>query len=103
MAVNGKDIKVVRKLFFVWEDDKEIQWLNEMSRSGWHLQSISGLIKYIFIKGEPKNIIYQLDYKSSLAIDDEYLQLFKDSGWDYLGNMLNWRYFIKEYDIKSSI
>lgn len=98
MAVRGNDIKIVNRLFFVWEDEKETKWLNEMSRSGWHFQSISGLTKYIFTKGEPKNIIYQLDYNTSFNLDSEYLQIYKDSGWNYLGSMFSWQYFCKEYE-----
>ncbi|MHC1685555.1 MAG: DUF2812 domain-containing protein [Clostridiaceae bacterium] len=59
-----------------------------MTKTGWHLQSVWGLNKYIFIKSEPKNMIYQLDFKTS-SLDENYLQLLKDIGWSYLGNINN--------------
>jgi hypothetical protein len=29
--------KVIRKKFYIWQYEKEEQWLNEMSAQGWHL------------------------------------------------------------------
>ena len=84
------------KLFWPWQDEKEEVWLEEMSREGWHLQSVKLLCNYTFAKGEPEPYVYRLDYylrdKSTYP---EYLQIFQDAGWEYIGELSNWRYWRK--------
>lgn len=49
-----------------------------------------------FEKGQPKPYTYRLDFlttdKKSLP---DYLQLFQDAGWEYLGELSSWRYWRK--------
>jgi len=82
--------------FWPWQDEKEEAWLEEMSLTGWHLKSVHLPCVYTFDKGEPCRKIYRLDYmlvkKEKL---DEYLQIFRDAGWEYVGEMSNWRYWGK--------
>ena len=44
--------KTVRKLFFLWEYEKEEEWINQMAREGWMLIR-TGFRKYVFEKGTP--------------------------------------------------
>jgi len=85
------------KWFLPWQDEKEEAWLEEMSTSGWHLKSVSLPCVYFFEKGDPCRKAYRLDYmmmnKGKL---DEYLQIFRDAGWEYIGEMSNWRYWRKQ-------
>jgi hypothetical protein len=82
--------------FLPWQDEKEETWLEEMSKTGWHLKSVQLPCVYSFEKGVPCRNVYRLDYmlmkKDKL---DEYLQIFQDAGWDYVGEMSNWRYWRK--------
>ena len=41
--------KTIRKWFFVWEFEKEEDWLNEMAMNGWVLESV-GFCSYHFRK-----------------------------------------------------
>ncbi len=83
--------------FWAWQDEREEAWLAEMSREGWHLSEFGFPGVYYFHKGDPKNYIYRLDFQTSRMKDrDAYLQLFRDAGWDHLGNMSAWEYFRKE-------
>jgi hypothetical protein len=66
-----------------------------MAQQGWHLQSPGVFGIYTFVRGEPHNVVYRLDYKTADKDMAEYLQLFTDAGWDYLGTMGGWRYFRK--------
>ena len=85
------------KWFFAWQDEEEENWLHEMALQGWHLIGFSFPTLYRFEKGEPNNVFYRLDYKTSPRRDmDAYLQLFKDTGWEYCGEMAGWQYFSKE-------
>jgi hypothetical protein len=83
--------------FWPWQDEKEEAWLGEMSMSGWHLKSVHLPCVYTFDKGEPCRKIYRLDYmlmkKDQL---EEYKQIFQDAGWEYVGEMSNWRYWVKQ-------
>ncbi len=87
------NIKRVFKLFFVWQESKEEEWLNEMAQKGWLLDSyFIGL--YTFIKSEPANYIYKFDYCASMNIDkDEYITIFKDAGWEHVTEFIGWHYF----------
>jgi hypothetical protein len=86
------------KWFWVWQDETEENWLGEMSEKGYHLISVNIPCIYTFRKEQPRHYIYRLDYQHFKKNDkQEYLQLFKDSGWEYLGNMLAWQYFRKEF------
>jgi hypothetical protein len=80
--------------FWPWQDEQEEAWLEKKSQAGWHLQSVHLPCVYIFVKGEPTQYIYRLDYqraeKGKLL---EYQQIFQDAGWEYLGEMTNWRYW----------
>jgi hypothetical protein len=83
--------------FWAWQDEREEAWLAEMSLDGWHLSGFGFPGVYYFRKGPPKRYIYRLDFQTSKTKDREaYLQLFRDAGWDHLGNMSAWEYFRKE-------
>jgi hypothetical protein len=83
--------------YWAWQDGREEAWLEEMSGKGWHLESFCLPGVYIFRKGQPTKYVYRLDFQTSPMKDrKEYLQLFRDAGWDHLGNMAAWEYFRKE-------
>lgn len=85
------------KLFFPWQDDKEEAWLRKMSQEGWHLNAIHLPCIYFFKRGEPCDYTYRLDYmlmdKTRLQ---DYIQIFQDAGWEYIGELSNWRYWRKQ-------
>lgn len=84
------------KWFWPWEDEKQEAWLGEMSLNGWHLRAVHLLCSYSFEKGRPTSYVYRLDYYQGKASAlTEYLQIFQDAGWEYLGELSNWRYWRK--------
>jgi hypothetical protein len=83
--------------FWPWQDEKEEGWLEKMSQEGWHLKSVGLPCVYLFSKGEPCHYTYRLDYMpADKAKWDEYRQIFVDAGWEYTGEMSNWRYWRKQ-------
>lgn len=82
--------------FWAWDDEKQEIWLREMSKKGWHFKSVAMPGNYIFEQGKPINYTYRLDYFINRKDIPDYLQLFQDAGWGYLGNMGGWQYFCKE-------
>ncbi len=82
--------------FWAWDDEKEEEWLREMSQKGWHFKSVSFPSNYLFEQGEPIDYVYRLDYFINRKDMDGYLQIFGDAGWDYMGEMGGWQYFRQE-------
>jgi hypothetical protein len=64
--------------------DKEEKWLNEMLNEGWELHR--KYIKYEFHKTSTNNTIIKIDYRNFKSNDDfqNYITLFKDSGWEHI-------------------
>ena len=85
------------KFFGVWQDQEEEIWLRKLAREGWHLSSLFPLV-YTFTRGEPRDDVYRLDFNESRKDLDEYLQLFRDAGWEYVGSLTGWQYFRKPYE-----
>ena len=79
--------------FWAWDDEKEEAWLRQMAQEGWHFKSVSLPGNYIFEKGESVDYVYRLDYFVDHKDMPAYLQIFEDTGWDYLGEMGGWQYF----------
>jgi hypothetical protein len=64
-----------------------------MHKHGWKLVKISGIGTYHFAECEAEDVVYQLDY--NLNKNDEYFQMFKDCGWEYLFDFAQYSYFRK--------
>jgi hypothetical protein len=85
------------KWFWAWDDEKEEKWLEAMSENGWHLEKPGLPCIYHFIKGEPREYSYRLDFRTgSFKSLQEYLQICRDAGWEMIGRMSSWYYFRKE-------
>lgn len=89
-------IKKVRKLFFVWNESEEKEFLEDMARKGYMLKTV-GFGGYTFETSEPKKMIFQFDFRGLNKISEkEYLQIFEDSGWTFVSRLGAWYYFSKE-------
>lgn len=89
----------IRKFRWIWawQDDVEEKWFREMSLKGWHLTGYDFAGFYTFTKGEPHDYIYRMDYQPNSPKDEvEYLQLFRDGGWEQVAKYLSWHYFRKD-------
>ncbi len=84
-------MKTIRKWFWVWDFDKEEDWLNEMAASGWILESI-GLCTYHFVRCEPGEYNVRLEMH---PYDEAYLTFMEETGAEYVGRMMAWIYFRK--------
>lgn len=93
MKRNQETIRMVR-FYGAWAWNKEEEWLNRMAQKGWLMTDITFLV-YRFRRIEPGgNWIYQLDYNSLSGEElEEYKQLFRDTGWEYVANFASWHYF----------
>jgi hypothetical protein len=83
------------RLLFNWQEEKKTEWLQTMASQGWLLEKIRPF-HYIFRRGEPADMVYRLDYIRLYGKKwQEYLALFRDAGWEYVGSFARWKYFRK--------
>lgn len=87
--------KTIHRTFFIWDFEKEINWLNEMSRQGWQLCR-AGFFVYEFEQGEPGEYQYQLQLLRKT--DPDYLAFLEETGIQVVGRCLNWIYLKKKSD-----
>lgn len=93
-----KKNKTVFKWFTIADYEEEGLYLSQQHRQGWRLTGIIFPGFYNFTKCEPEDVRYQLDYNQvSVANKTEYLQMFRDCGWEYLINYVGFSYFRKPY------
>lgn len=99
-----KETKTVYKMFFVWDFDKEEQWLNEMALAGWALIRV-GWFNYTFEACEPGEYTVRLEMH---GMDPGYIEFMEQTGAAYVGRLMKWIYFRKKaedgpFDIFSDI
>ena len=87
--------KIIHRTFFIWNFEKEIAWLNEMSRQGWQLCR-AGFFVYEFEQGQPGEYQYQLQLLRKT--DPDYLAFLEETGIQVVGRCLNWIYLKKKSD-----
>lgn len=94
-----KDNKMIRRrLFFIWNYDEEIEYLNKLSEEGWHLVYKKSFRKE-FIKDTKVRYKYQIDYNDNVNDRERYLELFREQGWEKVESAhKEIYYFRKKYD-----
>lgn len=92
------DKNLIKKFrwFWAWDDEREENWLQEMSNQGLHMKSVVFPGIYTFEQNPDVNYVYRLDYAPETKSINEYITLFNDAGWDYLGKITFWQYFRKK-------
>ena len=84
--------KTIRKWYWVWDFDKEEDWLNEMALNGWALESVS-FCSYHFVRCEPGEYSVRVEMH---AYDEAYVDFMRETGAEYVGRMMMWIYFRKK-------
>ncbi|SOC06150.1 uncharacterized protein DUF2812 [Ureibacillus xyleni] len=85
------------KFRFFLDYEKEEDWVNDMSKQGWHLISFN-FNYFTFEKGEPGQYIYRNEMLSGLGAKDqskEYIEFLQQSGVELVQRRFNWAYFRK--------
>lgn len=84
---------VIHKWFWVWDFEKEEQWLNEMAAQGLALIS-AGFCRYEFEDSAPGEYQVCLQFlEGSSAEKEAYIRFLTDTGVEYVGSMVRWAYF----------
>ena len=82
------ELKTVYKWMWVWDFEKEEEWLNEMAMQGWALVSV-GFAKYTFERCEPGEYAIRLEMHGA---DPSYISFMEDAGAEYIGRLFAWIY-----------
>ena len=88
----------IKKLFFVWDFDKEEKWLNEMAAKGLCLIS-AGFCKYEFedcIPGEYHICLQLLEKSPKHPEMQKYIAFMEETGAEHVGSFTRWVYFRKK-------
>lgn len=89
---------VIRKLFWVWDFEKEEQWLNEMAAKGLALVGV-GFCRYEFEDCTPGEYSFRLELLDNRPEHPEsrkYISFVEETGAEQVGSYLNWVYFRKK-------
>ena len=78
--------------FWVWDFDKEEEWLGDMALNGWVLESVHWFT-YRFTRCEPGEYSVRLEMHPG---DDGYINFMEETGAEYVGRVLMWVYFRKK-------
>lgn len=89
------ETKTEIQFFFLPDFEKEEIHLAEQHRQGWKFQKNKFGFLYIYEKCRPEEVIYQLDFKTKGQDKEEYLQMFADYDWEYVGDCNHFSYFRK--------
>ena len=90
--------KTIKKLFFIWDFDKEEKWLNEMAAKGLALVSV-GFCKYEFedcLPGEYKLCLQLLEKSPRNPEMEKYIEFLEETGAEHIGSFTRWVYFRKK-------
>jgi len=96
--------KTIHKWWWVWEFEKEEQWLNAMAQEGWALDSM-GFCTYRFVRCEPGEYTIRLELHEK---DEGYLRFMEELGAEHVGSYFQWLFFRRKategpFDIFSDI
>lgn len=86
--------KTIIRFFTIADYEEEEIWLRNQHKKGWKLSRMIPPCFYIFEKCIPEDVAYRLDYKNN-ADNSNYFQIFRDYGWEYIGQCVGWLYFRK--------
>ena len=84
-----KETRKIYKWWWVWDTDKEEDWLNEMAMNGWVLSDVSW-IWYTFERCEPGEYIIRHEMRGP---DEDYVRLLNETGAEFVARVFQWIYF----------
>jgi len=91
-------LHTVRKLYFVWDFEKQVEWLNEMAKKGLCLKSV-GFGRFDFEEGTPGEYSYRMEWLAQRPGRGEsvaYIRFLEEAGVEYVASFKHWVYFRKK-------
>lgn len=94
--MNKNEVKRVFRMFTIADYDKEEEFLREQHKAGLKCTRYTFPGVYYFEACEPEDVVYQLDFNDIKKCNkEEYLQLYQDTGWEYIYEINGWYCFRK--------
>ncbi|RDU24244.1 DUF2812 domain-containing protein [Anaerosacchariphilus polymeriproducens] len=91
-----KNTKIEFRFFTIPQWRQEQDYLRQQHNKGWAFTKVDFIGLYHFEKCEAQDVVYQLDYnQEGIANKVEYVQMFRDCGWEYLQDYVGYSYFRK--------
>lgn len=82
------------RFFTIADYEEEEIWLRNQHRNGWRFVKMVPPCFYILEECTPEDVVYRLDYKNG-SQDSDYIQMFRDYGWEHFYECVGWMYFRK--------
>ena len=92
--------RVMHRLFWAWEFDREEDWLNAWAARGWALVDVCGF-RYVFEESAPGEYEYRLElleHATSNAESRCYLDFLRDLDIECIGSYGRWTYLRRPRD-----
>lgn len=90
------------RYFDVSEVEDEEEYLTLMHRDGWKLTKTGNFGLYRFESCKPENVVYRIDFNPAASADREnYLQMYRDYGWECVSRAEDTFYFRKSANAAS--
>lgn len=89
------------RIFNIMQYDLEEDFLRGMHQKGYAFENLTCFGLYSFVRVTPQDVIYKLDFPEDFHTPedhDDYIQLYTDSGWEYLFDRYQYSYFRKPAD-----
>ena len=86
--------QTIHKWFWLWDFDKEEDWLNDMASKGLALTNV-GFCRYEFENTQPGEYRIGLEYLDnwpSHAESQNYIRFLEESGIEHVGSLTRWIY-----------
>jgi hypothetical protein len=92
--------RMIKKVFFAWQLEKEKAFLEEKAKEGLLLKKV-GFFRYYFEESDSRDVVYQFDFQIiQRKNEEEYLSLYQD--WELVDRYGSWYYFRKDNDGKTT-
>lgn len=79
--------KFIMSSGLAFSEEKDMDRLRRQSLKGWHVDSFQ-FMGYSLKKGESKDYIYSLDYRTlASAEENEYFEFFSSAGWSHVASV----------------
>lgn len=92
--------RVMHRLFWAWDFDREEEWLNTWAARGWALVDVCGF-RYVFEESAPGEYVYRLElleYTANHAESRCYLDFLRDMDIECIGSYGRWVYLRRRSD-----
>ncbi|MBQ1354921.1 MAG: DUF2812 domain-containing protein, partial [Solobacterium sp.] len=83
------ELTTIHKWYWVWDFEKEEEWLNQMAEEGQLLDGV-GWCTYRFRKSLPGEYVIRLDLDRN---DSNFHELLADAGAECIGKVFKWAYY----------